>query len=402
MEQPPALRKISLGLVALLLSALLAFVILEMGLRAFFGTEYYFPYYPNSARYFYPSEEITPGVTGVSTFSTNSYGTRGREPSGNEQLRILTIGGSTTSDTVLDDTEAWPARLEKHLDAKLGNQELVWVANSGIDGLNSHHHLMHAIYLLPRLPPIDYVIVHAGANDMGLWFHHREFDPDYLDDPENWTDRIGEAFRWSAHTPPDWPFYKRTAVWKTLSRVKDRLLTARAKRTENTRVIVQDAQLRWLEEQRQRRKEHAEQLLPKAKLATLPVALQSYGEVLSRIVDEVRANGSEPIFVTQVVQQVFRNRAERERLWMGAIDGGEAYVSEEEVPELMSRFNRQMVEVAANKGAFVLDLPTRLDSDGDLFYDGQHFNEAGADAAAEEIASFFDEQGLLDRVRDGS
>lgn len=180
------------------------------------------------------------------------------------------------------------------------------------------------------------------------------------------------------------------------------ILDNRAKGTENTRVIVQDAQLRWLEVERQRRKERAGRFLPRAKLTTLPLALESYGKILSRIVDEIRANGSEPIFVTQVVQRVFRNKEERERLWMGAIDGGQGYVSEEQVPELMILFNRRMVEVAANKSALVLDLTPRMEAGGDIYYDGQHFNEAGADAAAKEIASFFDDGALLDRFRDGS
>jgi hypothetical protein len=36
-----------------------------------------------------------------------------------------------------------------------------------------------------------------------------------------------------------------------------------------------------------------------------------------------------------------------------------------------------------------------MDPDGDNFYDGMHFNERGADAAAAAIAAFFREQELL-------
>src|SRR5688572_21902752 len=169
-----------------------------------------FSYYPNSVAHLYPSEQITPGVSGVTRFSTNSYGTRGRQPTGQERLRILTVGGSTTACTVLDDQETWPAVLERLLDP--GGNNAVWVANSGVDGLLSHHHLMHAKYLLPTLPRIDYVIVYAGLNDMGLWLHRKEFDPDYLRDSDNWSNRVGEAFRWSAYTPADWPIYKRAAL----------------------------------------------------------------------------------------------------------------------------------------------------------------------------------------------
>jgi hypothetical protein len=60
--------------------------------------------------------------------------------------------------------------------------------------------------------------------------------------------------------------------------------------------------LNWLEEERQRRKEMGTKLLPRGKLATLPKALESFGEVLARIVDEIRVHGSEPVFMTQAVQ----------------------------------------------------------------------------------------------------
>lgn len=390
-------RSLAFRLTALLVSTALALLLLEIGLRAFYGSDYFYPYFPGSVRHFYPSEEITPGVSGVSRFSTSSFGTRGREPSGDESLTILTIGGSTTADTVLDDSEAWPARLEARLNEAVGSGR-VWVANAGVDGLNSQHHLMHAIYLLPRLPPIDYVIVYAGSNDLGLWFNHRELAPDYLDIPDNWNARIAEAFRWSQYTPPDWPVYKRTALWKAASRAKDRFLTARALEAEDRHVIVQDAQLRWLEEERARRQEAATELLPRAKLETLPLALAGYGETLGRIADEIRANGSEPIFMTQAVQAVFENDAERGRVWMGALHGGEAYVSEDQIPELLGSFNARMFEVASEKGVAVLDLPARLAPDGALFYDGMHFNEAGADAAAAAIAEFFGERGFLDEL----
>jgi lysophospholipase L1-like esterase len=385
-------------LMALMLSGLLGLVLLEVGLRVA-RPEQFHPYYPNSAHHVYPSEEITPGVSGVSRFSTNSFGTRGREPSGRERLRILTIGGSTTADSLLDDSEAWPAVLEAKLNSEAASDDLVWVANSGVDGLNSHHHLMHATYLLPRLPQMDYVVVYAGMNDMGLWLHHREFDPDYLEDPDHWHNRIGEAFRSSAYTPDDWPVYKRTATWKALSRLKDRFLSARSREeTQGHRVIVQDAQLEWLKEERKRRSERVRSLLPKGKMETLPLALQSYREILQRIAAEIRANGAEPIFITQAVQSVFRNEAERARLWMGELGDGEGYVSEDHYPGILDRFNQQMRDVAASDGILLIDLPHRIECDGSLFYDGMHFNEHGARVAATAIAEAIVEAGLLARA----
>src|SRR5688500_14608657 len=112
---------------------------------------------------------------------------------------------------------------------------------------------MHAKYLLPTLPRIDYVIVYAGLNDMGLWLHRKEFDPDYLRDSDNWSNRVGEAFRWSAYTPADWPIYKRAALWKLASRLKDIYFSKQSRAAD--RAFIQDAELKWLEEARRQRRE---------------------------------------------------------------------------------------------------------------------------------------------------
>lgn len=104
-------------------------------------------------RRFYPSEDITPGVTDIRTFSTNSYGTRGKEPSGKSPIRTLTIGGSTTADTVLDDAEVWPASLERYLDDETGNQKRARVANSQAQFASppDAHHLSAAPAAADRL-----------------------------------------------------------------------------------------------------------------------------------------------------------------------------------------------------------------------------------------------------------
>lgn len=377
--------------VALGASGIVGILILEVGLRHLAGGDRFFPYYPESVRLLYPSEAITPGVTGVSRFTTNSYGLRGREPDDRASLRLLTIGGSTTADTVLDDAETWAAVLEAELGRAVGAPETVWVGNSGIDGLNTHHHLMHAKYLLPRLPPIDFVVVHAGINDLGLWLHHEAFDPDYLEDPDHWNGRIGEAFRWSRFTPPDWPVYKRTEIWKTLSRLKNRYLSVQAK-GKGGRVIVQDAKLEWLETERARRNERGRRHLAKATLDTLPVALDAYRDMLVRIVEEIRAAGSEPVLVGQLVQATFANDEERGRLWMGELAEG-GYIDEEQYPLLLAEFNAVMAEVAAREGVLYVDLASRIEATADLFYDGMHFNEQGARVVGRTIAESLLEAG---------
>jgi lysophospholipase L1-like esterase len=372
-------------LLAASLSALLSLGAVELVLRALRPEQRFFPYHANSVQVFYPSEEITPGVEGVSYFSTNSLGTRGPELGG-ERVRLLTIGGSTTACTVLDDHEAWPYLLMQDVNQDANDPDLLWVTNSGIDGLNSQHHLMHAKYLLPVLPRMDFVLVYAGLNDVGMWLYDEHFDSHYLDNPDHWNSRIGEAFRVSNFTPESWPWYKRLEVWKRASVIKDRVLSSRQAAERGHGVIVQDAQLQWMKDEQAKRAELQKTFVHRAKRDTLPLALDAYAENLRRIAELVRARGAEPIFVAQFGETRKEADYENPRFWMGAMDGGKQYAKDSEVGEFVREFNARMKQVAAETKSTFIDASTDLDGGVGLFYDGVHFNEEGARQFARVLA----------------
>ncbi len=375
-----------------LLAALLALALVLLAgmaegvLRLTISGEEFLPYHRNSVTHFFPSEKVTPGVSGVSRFSTNSLGTRGPELDG-ERVRILTIGGSTTACTVLDDAETWPALLMTYVNRDAGDSKLAWVTNSGIDGKYTHHHIMHAKYLLPRLPRIDFTVVYAGLNDVGAWLYVDSFDPDYLKKPENWNHRVGESFRVSSFTPTDWPWYKRLQLWKSASIAKNLVSSYIERQPARRDGFVQDADLRWMEEAQQLREEREKKFVHRAKMDTLPTALKSYRDNITWIVKLVREAGSEPVLVAQAIQHNFLDESERKRLWMGAMDGGKTYVREEQMLQLLQAFNNEMREVAVQQGAIFVDLPDILQGSRDLFYDGMHFNENGARTVALALAT---------------
>jgi lysophospholipase L1-like esterase len=386
-------RRIVLGGFIAAFSALLGVVLVEAGLRLLRDPHRFYPYHRNAVSVFYPSDAITPGVNGVSYFTTNSFGTRGPELAG-EPVRILTVGGSTTACTVLDDTETWPARLMEYLNQYQDGEDTFWVTNAGIDGRNSQHHLMHAIYLLPQLPELDYLILYAGLNDVGLWLYQSDFDPDYLERRENWEHRLGEAFRFSSYTPADWPWYKHSEIWKRASILKSAFLSWRVAAMREEGRIVQDAELNWLRSERQRREEAQKQFVHRAKMETLPAALEAYEATLRRIVTASRKAGVEPIFVPQAIQHQFLSEEERRRLWMGAMDGGETYVKEEQMLELLVAFNARMRKVAPEEDVLLIDLPALLAREKGLFYDGVHFNENGARLVGRLLADVLWEKGV--------
>ena len=370
--------------VAALVGCVAVLVAFEVGLRVWRGNEFFYPHHRNVTRLLYPSEGVTPGVAGVSRFTTNSYGTRGPELQG-ERVRILTIGGSTTACTVLDDSETWPQRLMDLLTATTPGG--VWVTNSGIDGKNSDHHVAHAIHLLPNLPRLDYVAVYAGLNDVGAWLYQSDFDPEFLEKPANWDSRVGEAFRVSSYTPASYPAYKRLHLWKMASEVKAAFQSWRARsEMRDAGVIVQDAELRWIDEERKARAERQERFVAQAKMETLPLAVASYRRNLEAIADNVRAAGAEPIFIAQALSGHLADEEADEDFWMGAMDGGESYVHQQQILQLVARFNQEMAAVARERDALFIDLPALLRNEEHIYYDSVHFNEHGAEVVAARIA----------------
>ena len=395
-SQRPPTRTIVFALITVAISLAFAVLLLEGGLRLMRPDERFLPYHKNTVKLLYPSEEVTPGVTGISRFSTNSFGTRGPEPA-NEKIGILTIGGSTTACTVLDDSETWPELLRGNLNLDAQDENFAWVTNSGIDGQNSHHHLMHANFLLPQLPNIDYVIIYAGLNDVGQWLYRTDFDPNYLQTQAGWNARIGEAFRISNYTDPNYPFYKHLEIWKQASILKDWWLSNRASGQLAAGSIVQDAELRWLGQMRESRASGEQKFVHKAKLDTLPAALDSYGATLTAISQATKRNGAEPIFVAQAIQHLFLNAEERKRLWMGHMDGGKTYIKEEQMYQILLQYNERMAKIAAQEQILFVDLPALIGGQGSLFYDGVHFNEHGARVMARALATYLEKNLLQDK-----
>ena len=104
-------RAAAAAVVLVAVSMALTLALAEFGLRLAMPTGY-FIWKPRMERTFHPAPEFMPGVTGVSTFRTNSQGLRADELTGQEGRRILALGGSTTECLYLDQSEAWPRLLQ--------------------------------------------------------------------------------------------------------------------------------------------------------------------------------------------------------------------------------------------------------------------------------------------------
>ena len=105
-------------------------------------------------------------------FSHNSSGFRSAaiDPV-KSRIRVAAIGGSTTYGVGVDDSETWPAVLQK----KLGNK--YEVINMGVPGHSSVEHQHFVSFILPQYQP-DIILLHVGLNDMHVG-HTPNLEPDY-------------------------------------------------------------------------------------------------------------------------------------------------------------------------------------------------------------------------------
>jgi lysophospholipase L1-like esterase len=307
---------------------------------------------------------------------------------------LLAIGGSTTACTTLDDAEEWPHLTMKYVNEQLKDDHFLWVTNSGIDGLNTRHHIMHAKYLLPKLPKINYVIIYCGLNDVGSWLYKTDYNPNFLDDPENWDKTVAESFRVCNYARRDDPWYKGMEVYKRASIAKAAVLSRSNEELRKKGVMVEDDRLEWMKQERARREAMLEKTVHRAKRETLPAALDGYARNLKAIIGLVRAAGAEPILMAQTVDWVSdvseeKKEEKKKRLfWIGAMEEGKAYAKVEEIQAILAQYNDRMKQVAAEAAVPFLDLPALLEGKHELFYDSCHFHEAGSREVARVVSHF--------------
>ena len=99
------------------------------------------------------------------TIRRNSLGFRGAEPPEDfgQRLTLLTVGGSTTECSYLNDGKTWPDRLAQRLDENFSE---LWLNNAGLDGHSTFGHLALFESYLAQLRP-DILIFLIGNNDVG-------------------------------------------------------------------------------------------------------------------------------------------------------------------------------------------------------------------------------------------
>lgn len=161
------MKKILKNFLALIIGIIISFVLAEIVLRI---------YNPLPSRFRGDTIQlktnvkkrivIEPKIEGLDSsinYSVNSLGFRGDEKPDNANYSIITVGGSTTECSLLDDKKTWTAQLGIKLKEIQPN---LWINNAGLDGATTYgHNILLDDYILKLKP--NMVIFLVGVNDRG-------------------------------------------------------------------------------------------------------------------------------------------------------------------------------------------------------------------------------------------
>lgn len=329
---------------------------------------------PHYQRTFHVEPGVIHGVRSPSTLTINGLGMRGDPMGDGHRYRILTVGASTTICVYLDDSVAWPHRVQERLNATLGSGS-VWVGNVGRPGHNTHLNALQLEKLLSQYPEIDAATFLLGAADL-LIHMSSSLNPGML--------RVATAKR-RTRSPlaaafgafPGWddtaPWYLRNTlgrVWRIVSWEPVRGLPT----MDTTGVFV--TQQRLLRTQ-------ADEYLESA--PPLEAALAAYVRSVGRLADIAQEAGVRPIFITQPsLWDPGLAEAEQRLLWgggppMGHKELGNAYYSVAVLAQTMEQYNEALLGFCGSRGVECIDAAPQVPRNSEMFYDDAHYTETGSE-----------------------
>jgi hypothetical protein len=343
----------------------------------------------NLRRTFTPDPLVIAGVESPSHFSTNAQGMRGDPWNEAARHHILAVGGSTTICVYLDDSSAWPHRVQDLLDRAEG-PDFAWVGNVGRPGHTTQQNLLQLGKLLQQYPRIDTVVMMVGANDFLIQLalqRLRSSQPDAAakalfakPDP---ADELRRAFS-DVPPPSDGPWYRRSALLRAI-------LSLRRPRSIGESLPFLDDSGRFFAEARKFRRQSSQWL---DTLPDLTAAHRQFAVNLQRIADLARASGVRLILVTQPsLWSPDLSAREMELLWTGGppvdrLRPGEAYYSTAALAEGMNAYNEVLLGICLRRRIECIDAARQLPRTSEIFYDDVHLTDAGSRRLAELVGGY--------------
>lgn len=260
------------------------------------------------------------------------------------EIDIITVGGSTTAQMLIDDDDTFQAEMRRRF-AAAGRP--MTIVNAGVDGQSTVGHIAVFERWFPEIPDLEarYVLALIGVNDLNVDAHAQY---DVMASPDPWR----RARQYVANNSALYNVWRMARGWL---RARDAKVIHGAK-TEDDRPWVRAFPL-------------DEFAMPGD---ADPEALASYGERVDALIDAIRAFGAEAIIVNQHMAG-YRIRDG----WVWGKPGDDGSVSTGQFRTIMA-FNAVAMERCRARGAVCVDTAHRFAfEDGDL-YDWVHTTPKGA------------------------
>lgn len=364
-------RELLFGILLLLVSCLLGLILLEIAVRIISPPSPFHPLIPLRPKMKMEIHIDLPGVSPVSTHSTNRWGLRGDEPPAEweKHYTIVAIGGSTTHCFYLDDHKAWPYLLQEKLKKF---DSLVWVGNGGVEGHSTRAHIIFMEKVIPKMKP-DAVIFLIGGSDLGFSISKEQFEKGNPQDIAR-----GHSFYWPL-------FYSRLvqllSLWKQILVDKVEVVGKEQAKHNTFEQISLDHEF----------------ILPDKSPGELLPALGEYRKNIKKLIALSRAQRVRPIFLTH---PLLFDDTEQWKHILGEyywIKDPEHRISAATYWRLLNIYNQELLDVCREEKVECFDLGRELPHSSDFFYDSVHLNERGAEEVANRVAAFLLSRGLPEK-----
>jgi lysophospholipase L1-like esterase len=298
---------------------------------------------------------LNPKLDSLIILTRNSLGFRGPDTTQdfNNQLSIITIGGSTTACHFLNDNKAWPYLLSKHLRNDFKN---VWVNNAGFDGHSTFGHMVLLNDYVKKLRP-KVIVFLTGVNDI------ENDGPSYFDKLKN-KNEYADLLNY---------MYNNSEVVNVLVNFAR---GAKAKKFNNT---MQDMKLPGAlgtlyitaGERRQKLQQQEKYLL-------------HYGKRLAALIDTCIQNNILPVFLTQPCLYGYTtDSVTGVNLATAKVEEG---INGALLSDLLDLYNSKIEEVCTNRSVPYIDLAILLPKNSLYYYDQTHYTNEGAAVVAKVVA----------------
>jgi len=336
-------RVIAVNIALLLAAAVLAELVFG---SIFFGENYgVLVVDRNVSRRFDSTERYGGGIT---EYLRDGHGLRGTY-SDPGKIDILTIGGSTTNEILIDEGKTWSDRIAWEF-AEAGRPMVV--VNAGVDGQSTVGHLKVFDLWFPKIPNFRprYILAYIGINELGHLLG---------DQPLNkWEGMVEQNKTVKQYLKNNSALYGLYRTAKGMIRARDAMLIH----------STPDDSYQW----------KAPASPPDIAAAEQKFApfLDAYGDRVRNVMQRIRDLGAEPVIVTQhtghyrlsdgrVLGRVMKERSEN--VWMGrtakkgSVDIGPY--------EALVAHNRRAMEVCRAAKGICIDVSEALE-----FEDGDHYD----------------------------